>query len=139
MTRHKPNSNNRRAILDLSWPKGDSVNDGVEKNSCMDAEFKLTFPTIVEMTLVKIGKSAHIFKVDVSRAFRHLNVDPHDNDLLGVNWGVTFMDTRILSGSRHGSQFFHVHHVMRLHDVNVINYIDDFPWIRHAQSCKSIF
>ena len=31
MTRHKPNSDNRRVILDLSWPRGESVNAGVEK------------------------------------------------------------------------------------------------------------
>ena len=131
MTRHKPNSDNRRVILDLSWPRGASVNAGVEKNGYMGSEFKLTFPTIDDLTqeLVKIGKGAHIFKVDVSRAFRHLNVDPRDYDLLGVNWGVTFIDTRIPFGSRHGSQFFQrtsaaVRPVMRLRDV--INYIDDF-------------
>ena len=118
-------------ILDLSWPRGASVNAGVEKNGYMGSEFKLTFPTINDLTqeLVKIDKGSHIFKVDVSRAFRHLNVDPRDYDLLGVNWGVTFIDARIPFGSRHGSQFFQrsndaVRHVMR--DVNVINYIDDF-------------
>ena len=129
MTRHKPNSNNRRVILDLSWPKGESVNDGVEKNGYMGADSKLTFPTIGDLTqeLVKIGKGAHIFKVDVSRAFRHLNVDPRNYDLLGVNWGVTFIDTRILFGSRHGSQFFQrASNAVRLRDVNIINYIDDF-------------
>ena len=80
----------------------------MEKNGYLGSEFKLTFPTIDDLTqeLVKIGKGAHIFKVDVSRAFRHLNVDPRDYDLLGVNWGVTFIDTRIPFGSRHGSQFF---------------------------------
>ena len=31
MTRHKPNSENRRVILDLSWPRGESVNAGTEK------------------------------------------------------------------------------------------------------------
>ena len=97
MTRHKSNSENRRVILDLSWPRGESVNAGVDKNGYMGSEFKLTFPTIDDLTqeLVKIGKGAHIFKVDVSRAFRHLNVDPRDYNLLGVNWGVTFIDTRI--------------------------------------------
>ena len=124
MTRDKPNSENRRVILDLSWPRGESVNAGVEKNGYMVSDFKLTFPTIDDLTqeLIKIGKGAHIFKVDVSRAFRHLNVDPRDYDLLGVNWGVTFIDMRIPFGSRHGSQFF-----QRTSDaVNVINYIDDF-------------
>ena len=86
MTRPKQNSDTRRVILDLSWPKGESVNAGVEKNGYMGGEFKLTFPTIDDLTqeLVRIGKWGHIFKVDVSRAFRHLSVDPRDYDLLGV-------------------------------------------------------
>ena len=133
MTRPKQNSDTRRVILDLSWPKGESVNAGVEKNGYMGGEFKLTFPTIDDLTrqLVKIGRGAHIFKVDVSRAFRHLSVDPRDYDLLGVNWGATFIDARIPFGSRHGSQFFQrasdaVRHVMRQQNVDVINYIDDF-------------
>ena len=69
--------------------------------------------------------------MDVSRAFRHLNVDPMDYDLLGVNGGDTYIDTRIPFGSRHGSQFFQrasdaVRHIMRQRDVSIINYIDDF-------------
>ena len=133
MTRHKPNSDTRRVILDLSWPRAESVNAGVEKDGYLGSDFKLTFSTIDDLTreLVKIGKGAHIFKVDVSRAFRHLNVDPRDYDLLGVNWDATYIDTRIPFGSRHGSQFFQrasdaVRHVIRQRDINVINYIDDF-------------
>ena len=133
MTRHKPNSDTRRVILDLSWPRGDSVNAGVEKDGYLGADFKLTFPSIDDLTkeLVKIGKGAHIFKVDVSRAFRHLNVDPGDFDLLGLSWNGTYIDTRIPFGSRHGSQFMQrtsdaVRHIMRQRDVSVINYIDDF-------------
>ena len=133
MTRHKPNSDTRRVILDLSWPRGESVNVGVEKDGYLGADFKLTFPSIDDLTreLFKIGRGAHIFKVDVSRAFRHLNVDPRDYDLLGLSWDATYIDTRIPFGSRHGSQFFQhtsdaVRHVMRQRDVNVINYIDDF-------------
>ena len=109
------------------------MNAGVERNGYMGGEFKLTFPTIDDLTqqLVKIGRGAHIFKVDVSRAFRHLSVDPRDYDLLGVNWGATFIDARIPFGSWHGSQFFQwasdtVRHVMRQRNVDVINYIDDF-------------
>ena len=92
----------------------------------------MTVPSIDDLTkeLIKIGKGAHIFKVDVSRAFRHLNVDPRDYDLLGLNWDGTYIDTRIPFGSRHGSQFMQrtsdaVRHVMRQCDINVINYIDD--------------
>ena len=44
MTRHKPNSDTRRVILDLSWPRGESVNAGVEKDGYLGSDFKLTFP-----------------------------------------------------------------------------------------------
>ena len=54
------------------------MNDGVEKYWYMGSEFRLTFPTLDDLTqrLVKLGKVAHIYKVDVTRAFRHLKVDP---------------------------------------------------------------
>ena len=63
MRRDKPNSENRRVILDLSLPRGESLNAGVEKNGYMGSDFKLMFPTIDDLTqeLVKIGKGAHIF------------------------------------------------------------------------------
>ena len=39
MTRDKPGSQNRRVIIDLSWPKGTSVNAGVDINHYADAEY----------------------------------------------------------------------------------------------------
>ena len=133
MTRDKPDSKNRRVIIDLSWPHGHSVNDGVDKNSYLGSEFKLTFPTIDHLTeqLVKLGKGAHIYKIDVKRAFRHLKIDPMDYDLLGLQWDVTYVDTCLPFGSRHGSQFFQrvsdaLRYVMRRDGFSIINYIDDF-------------
>ena len=78
MTREKPNAPNRRVIIDLPWPKNASVNAGVDKNSYLGSEFSLTFPTIDDITreLVKIGPGCHIYKIDVSGAFRHLKIDP---------------------------------------------------------------
>ena len=86
MTREKPNAPNRRITIDLSWPKHNSVNAGVEKNSYLGSEFSLTFPTIDDITneLVKIGPGSHIYKIDISRAFCHLKIDPLDYDLLGL-------------------------------------------------------
>ena len=50
MSRDKPNAPNRRVIIDLSWPKGYSVNASVDKNSYLGSEFVLTFPTVDEST-----------------------------------------------------------------------------------------
>ena len=76
--RPKLNAEIRWVIMDLSWPKRASVNDGVDKHGYFGSDFFLTFPTIDHLTaeLTKIGRSAHIFKVDISRAFRHFKTDP---------------------------------------------------------------
>ena len=133
MTKPKPKSHNRRVIIDLSWPKGASVNDGIEKNAYMGSEFKLTFPTIDNLTdeLKKLGKGTHIYKVDVSQAFQHLNVDQFDYDLLGLQWHGAYIDQRIPFGCSHGSQFFQrtsdaVCYAMCHQGYDVINHIDDF-------------
>ena len=134
MTREKPNSTHRRVIVDLSWPKGFSVNTGVNKDSYLGTDFVLSLPTIDHITsCVKAsGPGTHLYKVDISRAFRHVKIDPGDLDLLGLSWGdATYIDTCLPFGSRHGSQIFQrisdtVRHVMRQHGFTVINYVDDF-------------
>ena len=90
-------------IIDLSWPKGRSVNDGVDKNTYMGSDFRLTFPTIDDLTseLVKLGKGAHIYKIDVSRALHHHSIDPYDYDLLGLEWNGFYIDKNLPFGSRH--------------------------------------
>ena len=110
MSRPKPNSEVRRVIVDLSWPKNASINDGVDKHGYLNSDFTLTFPTIDHLTaeLKCIGKGANIYtyKVDVSRAFCHLKMDHFDFDLLGLNWHGVYIDTCLPFGSRHRSQFF---------------------------------
>ena len=58
LTREKPNSDNRRVIVDLSWPLGYSVNGGIDKNSYLGTDFSLHLPTIDHITdqLKKLGK-----------------------------------------------------------------------------------
>ena len=50
MTRHKPNSDHRRIIIDLSWPLGVSVNAGIDKHTYLNSEFELTFPSVDDIT-----------------------------------------------------------------------------------------
>ena len=46
LKREKPNSVNRRVILDLSFPVGQSVNDGVSKDKYLNTYFKLNYPSV---------------------------------------------------------------------------------------------
>ena len=134
MTREKANAAHRRVIIDLSWPKDASVNLGVDKNSYMATDFALTFPTVdnITDTLKQAGTGAHLFKIDISRAFRHIKIDPFDFDLLGLKWhDAAYFDMCLPFGSRHGTQIFQrvsdaVRFIMRRYGYDVINYVDDF-------------
>ena len=62
------NSDNRRGIFDLSWPLGQSVNGGIDKNSNVGTDFSLHLPTIYHITeqLKILGKGCHLYKTDIS-------------------------------------------------------------------------
>ena len=56
-------SNTRRTIIDLSWPKGLSVNDGVSSSVYLDTHFELKYHSIDLMVsrLNALGPAAKIF------------------------------------------------------------------------------
>ena len=132
--------------MDLSWPKRYSDNDRVDKHGYLNSNFSITFPTVDHFTdeLVKIGRGAHIFKVGVSRAFRHLKVNPLDLDLLDLRWENHYVDTCVPFEPRRGSQFFQcasnaVHYVMCQCGHDVINYIDDFLGFGTPSIAQTLF
>ena len=63
-----------------------SVNSGIDKSSDLTNNFDLPFPTVDDITseLKHLGRGTLLYKVDISRAFRHVKVDPGDYDLLGL-------------------------------------------------------
>ena len=134
MTRDKAQSELRRTIIDLSWPKVQTVNDGVSKSVYLGSEFEMHYPTVDKIVkqLNVIGLAAHIFKVDISRAFRHIQIDPGDIDLLGLqHLGKYFIDLSLPFGHKLGSFFFmknsdEVHYNIKNNGHNsLLNYIDD--------------
>ena len=61
-------------IVDLSWPQGSSVNAGIDKASYLNNDSDLTFPTVDDKTyeLKCLCHGTLLYKVDISRAFRHV-------------------------------------------------------------------
>ena len=128
----------------MSWPIGESVNAGIDKNMYLGSQFDLNFPSVDHITeeAKRVGRGALLYKVDVSRAFRHVKVDPGDYDLLGLQWNGTYMDTCLPFGTRHGSQIFQrisdaVRYMMHQEGFCIIDDIDDYvgvgvPSIAHA-------
>ena len=67
LTREKENSSSRRVIVYLSFPQGESVNDGIRKKYFQGREISYTLPTITTLTekVKEMGKGCYIFSTDV--------------------------------------------------------------------------
>ena len=105
MTRDKLDSPHRRVIIDLSFPHGNSVNSGIARDTYLDTPFILKLPTIDNITneIKSLGRGCKLYKAYISRAFRHVKLDPRDYDLLGLHHNNWFLDTCLPFGYRHGS------------------------------------
>ena len=119
-----------RLIVDLSSPKGRSVNDGIEAELC-----SLTYLHMdkVSRELVRLGPASLMAKMDIESAYRIVPVDPADRLLLGVRWqGGIFFDTRLPFGLRSAPKIFSavadaLQWILERKGVQwVAHYLDDF-------------
>ena len=142
LTRDKPGGTHRRVIVDLSFPHGCSVNAGVQSEVYLGTPFLLTLPTIDNITskVKQLGRGCNLYKIDLSRAFRHVKLDPKDYNLLGLRLNGLYNDSCLPFGFRHGSALFQrlsnaVRFIMAQKGFSVTNYIDDI--IGHSVISKS--
>ena len=107
MTRPKDNGS-RHVILDLSYPRGHSVNSQVDKNM-FDNSFVLRCPNIGHITedIVHCTEECILFKIDVAHVFSNLRVDPVDSLKLGIHWkGQFYADLAMAFSWTYGSAVF---------------------------------
>ena len=105
LTRPKDH-NIRHIILDLSYPKGQPLNDQVDRHLFDGSAFCLKFPSFDEKVkeIVKHVDDVTLAKIDVARVFRNLRVDPADALKLGIKWGSgAFIDAAVAFSWVHGS------------------------------------
>ena len=87
-----------------------------------------------------------MYKIDISRAFRHIKVDPADIDLLGIQFqDKYFLDRSVAFGFRHGSLIFQrctdaIRYIMAQNGFpNLFNYIDDLIYTGLPSDIHSSF
>ena len=119
-----------RLIVDLSYPKGRSVNDGIPKDLC--SLKYITLETAVQQILA-LGPSCLLAKIDIKSAFRLLPVHPADRHLLGMKWkGDVYLDCCLPFGLRSAPRLFNVladllEWILKQRGVSFcIHYLDDF-------------
>ena len=133
-TRPKRDSLERRIILDLSFPPGRSINDGIIKDNYLGFQAKLSFPKIDEFAcrIYILGKGCLMFKVDLSRYFRQLPLDPGDYSLIGyVVDGKIYFDKVLPMGMRSAPYIAQrvtnaIAYIHRQMEYFLLNYVDDF-------------
>jgi len=120
-----------RLIVDLSSPRGTSVNDGIDPEEFMLQYIRLD--QIISM-VAKHGKGALLAKFDVEAAYRNIPVHPEDRRLLGLKWwGKFFVDLVLPFGLRSAPFIFNSVATMvewiliNNHSVSdIVHYLDDF-------------
>ena len=125
------NDNTWCLILDLSSPRGQSVNESISKD---DFSVKFTkFDDAVDM-VSRLVKGALMAKIYIKHAFRLLPVHPDDWDLLGTCWaGLYFVELRLPFGGRSSVYIFNsftdtLTWILRVkHTVDkLVHFLDDF-------------
>ena len=102
-TRPKKDSAKRRIIMDLSFPFGWSVNDGIDKNTYYGQEIMLKYPTIDNLAkrISQLGSGCLVWKKDLLRYFHQVPACPRDYPLIGFRWdGLLYFDKYMPMGLR---------------------------------------
>jgi len=103
MVRPKPNGS-VRVILNLSAPKGRSVNDGIDKD---EFPAKMSSTGAWLQVLNTAGRGCLITKTDWAAAYKHICVRAEDLDLQWFSWaGKFFMELCLIFGSASSAGIF---------------------------------
>ena len=133
--------NDRRVILNLSYPKGQSLNDHVDKLNFDGRSFTLKFPSVDDVVghILQI-EDPLIFKIDMARAFRNVRVDPVDALKFGLSWrDALYIDGGVVFGWTHGSAAFQmvanaISFIMSSSECVRNAYIDDIVVTQSSQA-----
>ena len=122
--------NKWRLIMDLSSPRGGSVNDGIDQNLC-----SLRYASVDEaVNIIKqLGRDTEMVKVDIKDAYRIIPVHPADYHLLGLLWDdKLYFDRALPFGLRSAPKLFNavadfIAWILINRGVKyLLHYLDDF-------------
>ena len=133
-TRDKKNSQEKRIIMDLSFPPDTGVNNFVNLDQYGDENMELKYPSL-EALLVKVralGPGCLLYKRDIRRCYRQIPVDFGDINVLGHSFeGHMFFDLTLPMGLASSAYICQrttnsIRHIAYRFGVDAVNYLDDF-------------
>ena len=143
----KKDSDEHRLILDLSFPPVNSINDGIHKDWYLEKFDKLTLPSLDNLVnrIVCSKTRVKLFKVDLSRGYKQMYIDPSDFEKMGFVFHQRFyFDCTLSMGSRSSAHCCQcVTNAVVYIFVNwgyfAINYLDDLGGAQEEQTADIAF
>jgi len=143
----KKDTNDRRVITDLSYPELNSVNSGINKNVYLDKSIQTTYPTVDNVTqlILNEGRNCMLYKRDMKKAFRQIQVDPADIHLLSFRWrDKIYSDVVLTMGLRSSAYICQritnaISYMCRQDGYNMVNYLDDFCGVEKINKSAPAF
>lgn len=141
-----------RLIQDLSFPKGTSINDGIDHQF---TEIHYDSVDIVVQKVKQCGRNCLMAKTDIENAFRILPIHPLNRHLLGFSWALEdtveyYMDACLVMGLSISCQLFSrfsaaLQWIMETNHQAIMSHIlDDFffvgpPYTNQCQASLDLF
>ena len=139
-TRPKKLSMKRRILMDLLWPEGYAVNDGIPGDTYMGQPIALVYPNVDLLCrrAAELGSECMGFKLDLDCAFKQIVMSPDAWLILGIFLAqYLFYDKTAIMGSRSAPYVCQrmtsfICHIMNSINYFIANYVDDFMGLEHA-------
>ena len=146
MTRPKC-GDERRIILDLSFGGYESVNGNTRRGVYDGYPFVLTLPSLDHLIhdILNCPGRPKPIKIDISRAFRNIRVDPGDAIKLGMQFeGKYYLDRSLVFGAINSTAISPrvtdaIRKILAHRGVRVWNYIDDIFACVEADAADAAF
>ena len=143
----KKGSQDHRLILDLSYPRGNSINDGIDKDWYLGEFEKMALPSVDNLAerIMKLGPGAKLFKIDLSWAYRQIFLDPGDINWVGYKYnGKWYFNTTLSMGSKSSAKCCQrvtsaVVFIFSKWNYFAINYLDDIGGAESAEKAEEAF
>ena len=143
----KKDSEEKRIILDMSYPDAFSVNDGIDKEKYLGQKISLSFPTIDAFAAMVrfIGPGALMYKRDLHRACRQIWTCLCDVPYQGFFWEKGFYYDLVLVMGCTSSVYIcqrvmsAIAHTHKQQGALSTNYLDDFLGVDSANKAHVHF
>lgn len=127
-------TNERRVILDLGWPCGSSVNNGIPSGYFLGELLELSYPSIdaFVLAIVFLSLGCMLYKCDLCKVYHQFPIDPHDYHLLGYTWNSQVYFDTVLTMGLHSTMMacqcstLAVTQILNQHGLKTFNYLEGY-------------